>query len=85
MDSSGPKYETQLVLKFVQGSYDSCKNIEIPFVLMCQVRLYYKRNQSSMEYAVISPMVKDVATFLFPDWGDLVDTGIGLSYRPATR
>ncbi len=24
-----------------------------------------------------------VAKFLFPDWGDIVDSGIGLSYRPA--
>jgi hypothetical protein len=27
--------------------------------------------------------MKSVAKFLVPDWGDTVDSGIGLSYRPA--
>jgi hypothetical protein len=26
---------------------------------------------------------KPVAKFIVPDWGDKVDSGIGLSYRPA--
>ncbi len=29
-------------------------------------------------------VLTSVAKFLVPDWGDIVDYGIGLSYRPAS-
>jgi hypothetical protein len=29
------------------------------------------------------PEMEKIAKFLVPDWGDIVDSGIGLSYWPA--
>jgi hypothetical protein len=37
---------------------------------------------------LISPFYKNIpapeAKFIVPEWGDIVDSGIGLSYRPAS-
>jgi hypothetical protein len=42
----------------------------------------FQREQKSMVvYMTLVPSKSPVAKFLMPDWGDKVDTGIGLSYR----
>ncbi len=56
----------------LKGSYDTFIRVDV------QTAVY---SEMLREYELA--FVSKIAKFIVPDWGDKVDSGIGLSYRPA--
>jgi hypothetical protein len=60
--------------------YGALKNGEVCNRVFCVKALF--RSQCLLLGTVLPMEVTTEAKFLVPDWGDIVDSGIGLLYRP---
>ncbi len=55
------------------------------YIRICNIRkkLFIDWNKTAKRLPVLSLVCYSIAEFTIPDWGDKVNFGIGLSYRPA--